>query len=139
VREAGLPANYPNDVTFRTTATRDRAFAHPDSVSRRALYSKGRARHLVADIRAASSNHQIYLEPILFAHAAAIPRLRILSRTRVVDLRAKRNPAWWQTAENLNTGDVSEISAAYPVRAVTAAHSEVLSQDGRQIQVATRW
>jgi len=29
--------------------------------------------------------NQIYLEPVLFAHAAATPRLRILNRTRVID------------------------------------------------------
>ena len=56
VRDAGLPAEYPNDVAFRTTATGIGAFAHPDSVSRRALYGEGRPRHLVADTRAAASN-----------------------------------------------------------------------------------
>jgi hypothetical protein len=35
--------------------------------------------------------NQIYLEPVLFAHATAMPELRILNRTRVFDFEQNEN------------------------------------------------
>ena len=54
LRDAGLPADYPNDCSYRTTATGTRAVAHPDSLPPRPLYGDRRPRHLVADARAAA-------------------------------------------------------------------------------------
>ena len=81
LRDTGLPADYPNDCSYRTTATgielsrilipcrRDRytATGGPDT-----------------DWPTAEPPHrinQIYMEPVLFAHAAAIDGLQILNRT----------------------------------------------------------
>ena len=49
VREAGLPADYPNDVVFLYHRHWDRVFTHPDSVSRRTLYRERWSGRLVAD------------------------------------------------------------------------------------------
>ena len=72
LRDAGLPADYPNDVVFRTTVTGHRAGAHPDPVPRATAtrdtsgpdgwWPTPEPPHRI---------NQIYLEPILFAHAAA--------------------------------------------------------------------
>jgi hypothetical protein len=73
VRDAGLPADFPNDVAFRTTATgielgripipcraeRYRAKRGPDT-----WWPTPEPPHRI---------NQIYLEPVLFAHAVAIP------------------------------------------------------------------
>jgi 2-polyprenyl-6-methoxyphenol hydroxylase-like FAD-dependent oxidoreductase len=81
LRGAGLPADYPNDVASRTTATgielcrigipsraeRYGAVEGPDT-----SWPTPEPPHRI---------NQIYFEPILFAHAAAQSRIRILNRT----------------------------------------------------------
>ena len=49
VRDAGLPADYPNDISYRTTMLGGELHAHPNSVPARPLHGKGRPRYLVAD------------------------------------------------------------------------------------------
>jgi len=56
--------------------------------------------------------NQIFLEPVLFAHAVATSRLSILNRTRVVDY-VQSESGVRATAENLDNGGVSEIFATY--------------------------
>ena len=56
--------------------------------------------------------NQIFLEPVLFAHAVATSRLSILNRTRVVDY-VQSESGVRATAENLDKGGVSEIFATY--------------------------
>ena len=85
LRDTGLPADYPNDCSYRTTATgielsrilipcrRDRytATGGPDT-----------------DWPTAEPPHrinQVYLEPVLFEHASDIDGLQILSRTAFED------------------------------------------------------
>jgi 2-polyprenyl-6-methoxyphenol hydroxylase-like FAD-dependent oxidoreductase len=81
LRGAGLPPDYPNDVASRTTATgielcrigiparaeRYGAIEGPDT-----SWPTPEPPHRI---------NQIYFEPILFAHAAAQPRIRMLNRT----------------------------------------------------------
>ena len=49
VRETGLPADYPNDVAFRTTTTGHRVRPYPDSLPARPLHRNRRSGHMVAD------------------------------------------------------------------------------------------
>jgi len=83
VRNAGLPADYPHDVSYRTSFTgqeltrikipcrRDRFTATdgPDC-----NWPTPEPPHRI---------NQIFLEPILFEHAASQPRIRIVNRTSV--------------------------------------------------------
>jgi 2-polyprenyl-6-methoxyphenol hydroxylase-like FAD-dependent oxidoreductase len=85
LRGAGLPADYPHDVASRTTATgielcrigipsraeRYGAMEGPDT-----LWPTPEPPHRI---------NQLYFEPILFAHAAAQSRIRILNRTALED------------------------------------------------------
>ena len=114
VREAGLPGEYPNDVAFRTTATGIelsripipcRAERHTADDGPDTWWPTPEPPHRI---------NQIYLEPVLFAHAAATPQLSILNRTRVVDFVQSKSEVR-ATAENLDTGAVSEILATYLV------------------------
>src|SRR3954453_834997 len=86
VRNAGLPADYPHDISYRTTFTgqeltriripcrRDR-FAMTDAPD--ANWPTPEPPHRI---------NQIFLEPILFEHAAAQPHIRIINRTSVEDV-----------------------------------------------------
>lgn len=83
VRDAGLPRDYPNDVAYRLTTTGTELARIP--IPCRA------DRYTAADgpdtwwptPEPPHRINQIYLEPILFAHAAAMRGCTILSRTRV--------------------------------------------------------
>ena len=85
VREAdGLPADYPNDVSFRTTTT-GIEFARIHIPCRRDRYTD----HVGPDgwwptPEPPHRINQIYLEPVLFAHAVAMPGIRILNRTKLI-------------------------------------------------------
>jgi 2-polyprenyl-6-methoxyphenol hydroxylase-like FAD-dependent oxidoreductase len=81
LRAAGLPPDYPNDVASRTTATGtelcrigipSRAERYGANDGPDTLWPTSEPPHRV---------NQIYFEPILFAHAAAQPRIRMLNRT----------------------------------------------------------
>src|SRR6201996_4910032 len=87
VREAGLPADYPHDISYRTSFTgaeltrsrvpcpRDR-FTMNDGPD--CNWPTPEPPHRI---------NQIFLEPILFEHAASRARIRILNRTLVDDIR----------------------------------------------------
>jgi 2-polyprenyl-6-methoxyphenol hydroxylase-like FAD-dependent oxidoreductase len=86
IRNAGLPADHPHDISYRTSFTgqeltriripcrRDR-FTATDGAD--CNWPTPEPPHRI---------NQIYLEPILFEHAAAQPRIRIISRTAVEDV-----------------------------------------------------
>jgi 2-polyprenyl-6-methoxyphenol hydroxylase-like FAD-dependent oxidoreductase len=86
VRNAGLPADYPHDISYRTTFTgqeltriripcrRDR-FTMTDGPD--CNWPTPEPPHRI---------NQIFLEPILFEHAAAQPRIRIINRTSVEEV-----------------------------------------------------
>jgi 2-polyprenyl-6-methoxyphenol hydroxylase-like FAD-dependent oxidoreductase len=114
LRDTGLPADYPNDCSYRTTATgielsrilipcrRDRytATGGPDT-----------------DWPTAEPPHrinQIYMEPVLFAHAAAMDGLQILNRAAFEDFR-EENDGIIATVRNLDRGTAFQIHAEFIV------------------------
>lgn len=83
LRGAGLPADHPNDVAYRTTFTGEelsrihipaRQDRYTDKSGPDGWWPTAEPPHRI---------NQIYLEPILFAHAQATPGVRILNRTHV--------------------------------------------------------
>ena len=114
VRDAGLPADYPHDISYRTTFTgqeltrilipcrRDR-FTRKDGPD--CNWPTPEPPHRI---------NQIFLEPILFEHAAAQPRIRIISRTVVEDVRIEDNSAS-ADLRDLQTGAVRRLSCRYLV------------------------
>jgi len=128
VRNAGLPANYPNDVAFRTTATGIEMARIPIPCRADRYSASGGPDTWWPTPEPPHRINQIYLEPILFSHAAAMPGLRILNRTRVVDF-VQSETGVRATVENLDAGDTSEISAAYLI-GCDGAHSEVRHKMG---------
>jgi 2-polyprenyl-6-methoxyphenol hydroxylase-like FAD-dependent oxidoreductase len=81
LREAGLPADYPNDCAYRTTTTGIELSRIPIPCRRDRYTATGGPD---TDWPTAEPPHrinQIYMEPVLFAHAAATAGITILSRT----------------------------------------------------------
>src|SRR5438445_13574485 len=109
-----MPADYPNYSSYRTTATgielsrilipcrRDRytATSGPDTG-----WPTAEPPHRI---------NQIYMEPVLFEHAAAINGLQILNRTAFEDF-SEGNDGVVATVRNLDTGTSSQIHADFLV------------------------
>src|SRR5262249_16909341 len=56
--------------------------------------------------------NQIFLEPILFAHAASQPRIRIVNRTAVEDVEIEDDSAS-VALRDLDTGNITRVSCRY--------------------------
>jgi 2-polyprenyl-6-methoxyphenol hydroxylase-like FAD-dependent oxidoreductase len=85
IRDAGLPADYPNDVAYRTAFLGREITRIPIPCrADRYIASEGPD----TDWPTPEPPHrinQIYLEPVLFAHLEAMPKARILSATTLTD------------------------------------------------------
>ena len=112
VRNAGLPADYAHDISYRTSFTgqeltriyipcrRDRFTATdgPDC-----NWPTPEPPHRI---------NQIFLEPILFAHAAAQSRIRIVNRTTVEDVVIGDDGAR-ANLRDLDFGTVTEVNCRF--------------------------
>jgi 2-polyprenyl-6-methoxyphenol hydroxylase-like FAD-dependent oxidoreductase len=114
VRNAGLPADYPHDISYRTT------FTGPELT--RIVIPCRRDRFTMTE--GPDGNwptpepphriNQIFLEPILFAHAAEQPRIRIINRTSVEDVLVGDCSAT-ATLRGLDSGVVSRTTCRFLV------------------------
>jgi 2-polyprenyl-6-methoxyphenol hydroxylase-like FAD-dependent oxidoreductase len=112
VRNAGLPADHPNDVAFRTTAT-GREFARIHIPCRRDRYS---------DTSGPDGNwptpepphriNQIYLDPLLAEKAATHPAIRYCNHLRVLGF-TQRTDHVIAEVEDLSTGQRQRIACDY--------------------------
>ena len=114
LREVGLPADYPNDIVSATSVLgielsrvlipargeRGPAATGPDTV-----WPTPEHTHRV---------NQIFFEPVLFAHVAAQPRVRILNRTDV-EVFTQDGDGVKAVAKDLDTGERLTIACAYLV------------------------
>ena len=93
VRNAGLPADYPHDISYRTTFTGPELTRIPIPCRRdRFTMTDGPDCNWPTPEPPHRIN-QIFLEPILFEHAAAQPRIRIFNRTSVEDVAVEEASA----------------------------------------------
>lgn len=114
LRDAGLPADYPNDVVYRTTATGIELSRIPipcraERYTRRDVpdgnWPTPEPPHRI---------NQIYLEPVLSRHAAAMPGLTILDRTEVEGF-TQSDDGVTATLRDLDSGERHSIACAYLV------------------------
>jgi 2-polyprenyl-6-methoxyphenol hydroxylase-like FAD-dependent oxidoreductase len=112
VRGAGLPADYPNDVAFRTTATGLEFGRIPIPCRAERYRAKGGPDTWWPTPEPPHRINQIYLEPVLLAHAGAMPRLRILRSTTVFEFEQTENGVL-AIARNRDTGETLVILARY--------------------------
>jgi 2-polyprenyl-6-methoxyphenol hydroxylase-like FAD-dependent oxidoreductase len=128
VRNAGLPADYPNDVAFRTTAIGSefgritipcRAERYERKDGPDGWWPTPEPPHRI---------NQIYLEPVMFAHAATMSGLRISNRTSVTEFD-QREDGIQAVMRNLDSDETQQIFARYLV-GCDGAHSDVRHQIG---------
>ena len=114
LRDAGLPPDFPNDGAYRITTTgpelsrisipcrRDRytATGGPDT-----WWPTPEPPHRI---------NQIFMEPVLFAHARQMPRVSILNRTSVESF-GEHGDGILAEARDLDTGETLTIAAQYIV------------------------
>jgi 2-polyprenyl-6-methoxyphenol hydroxylase-like FAD-dependent oxidoreductase len=114
LRGAGLPADYPNDVASRTTAT---------GIELCRIGIPARAERYGA-IEGSDTSwptpepphriNQIYFEPILFAHAAAQSRIRMLNRTTFEDF-TQDGDGVAAVLRNVDSGERISIACSFLV------------------------
>jgi 2-polyprenyl-6-methoxyphenol hydroxylase-like FAD-dependent oxidoreductase len=112
IRNAGLPADYPHDISYRTSFT-------GQELTRIRIPCR-RDRFTATD--AADGNwptpepphriNQIFLEPILFDHAASQPRITILNRTSAEDVVVEDKGAS-VSLRDLDSGAVKRVDCRF--------------------------
>jgi 2-polyprenyl-6-methoxyphenol hydroxylase-like FAD-dependent oxidoreductase len=132
VRDAGLPADYPNDVAFRTTATGMELGRIPIPCRAERYAAKDGPDTWWPTPEPPHRINQIYLEPVLFACAVATPHLRIINRTMVTGFQQNDHGAL-ATARNLDSDTPLEIFARYLI-GCDGAHSTIRRQIGATLQ-----
>jgi 2-polyprenyl-6-methoxyphenol hydroxylase-like FAD-dependent oxidoreductase len=114
VRNAGLPADYPHDISYRTAFT-------GQELARIAIPCR---RDRFADTDGPDGNwptpepphriNQIFLEPILFAHAEEQPCIEIFNRTVVEDVEITEETATARLRD-LETGATRRLTCRYVI------------------------
>lgn len=114
LRAAGLPEDYPNDISYRTTTTgteitrikipcrRDR---YTDTSGPDGWWPTPEPPHRI---------NQLFIEPIMFKHAEAQPGLTILNSTRIEGFEQSASAVFAQ-ATDLASGEAFAIEARYLV------------------------
>jgi 2-polyprenyl-6-methoxyphenol hydroxylase-like FAD-dependent oxidoreductase len=115
LRDNGLPPDYPHDVAYRTsfTGTELSRIRIPSRAERRDKSVQGPDTGWPTPEPPHRIN-QIYIEPILFAHAESMPNLRIICRTQVTRFEQDETgvTAW---ADDLDGGEPLRIRCDYVV------------------------
>jgi 2-polyprenyl-6-methoxyphenol hydroxylase-like FAD-dependent oxidoreductase len=114
LREAGLPADYPNDCAYRTTTTGIELSRIPIPCRRDRYTSTDGPDTGWPTAEPPHRINQIYMEPVLFAHAAGIDGLNILNRTAFDDFEDQDNGIV-ATARDLDTDTRFQIHAEFIV------------------------
>ncbi len=114
LRDAGLPPDYPNDVAYRLTTTGTELARIPIPCRADRYTATGGPDTWWPTPEPPHRINQIYLEPILFAHAEAMPGCRFLNRTRVTGFTQSADSIVAR-AESLDDGEDIEIHCAYLV------------------------
>src|SRR5580693_2810077 len=114
VRNAGLPADYPHDISYRTSFT-GRELTRIEIPCRRDRFTRKSGPDCNWPTPEPPHRiNQIFLEPILFEHAAAQPRIRIVNRTSVEDVVVENTSAT-VALRDLEPGAVRRLSCRYLV------------------------
>lgn len=112
LRNAGLPPDYPNDVSYRTTATGvevarihipGRSTRYTDRSGPDGWWPTPEPPHRI---------NQIFLEPILFAHAESLPGVTIVNRTEVEAVECFHDRVV-VSIRDLDTGNTRLVTCRY--------------------------
>lgn len=114
VRDAGLPADYPNDVVSCINVTghelsRVSILSRADRVTEKqsvdSWWPTPEPPHRI---------NQTYLEPVLYAHASSQPNIRILNRTQFESF-VQKDDCVSASIRNIESGDQATIVCRYLV------------------------
>jgi 2-polyprenyl-6-methoxyphenol hydroxylase-like FAD-dependent oxidoreductase len=114
VRNAGLPADYPHDISYRTTFTGQELTRIRIPCRRDRFTMTGGPDCGWPTPEPPHRINQIFLEPILFEHAAAQPRIRIINRTSVEEVVVGGTSAS-AALRDLDSGTVRRLSSRFLV------------------------
>ena len=111
-RNAGLPEDYANDIAYRTSMTGKAITRIPIPCRRDRFTATGGPD---TDWPTAEPPHrinQLFLEPILFEQAVAMPGLTVLNRTEYLSC-TETGDGIQISARNIDSGEQTTISARY--------------------------
>jgi 2-polyprenyl-6-methoxyphenol hydroxylase-like FAD-dependent oxidoreductase len=112
VRNSGLPADYPHDISYRTTFTGRELTRIPIPCRRDRFTRKDGPDCNWPTPEPPHRINQIFLEPILFEHAVADRHIRIVNRTSVEDVRIA-DAFTEATLRDLETGSAKSMRCRY--------------------------
>jgi 2-polyprenyl-6-methoxyphenol hydroxylase-like FAD-dependent oxidoreductase len=131
LRDAGLPADYPNDISFRTTML-GKELTRIEIPCRRDRYrARGGPDTWWPTPEPPHRINQIYLEPVLFAHAKTFEEITIVNEMMFEDLSQGMTGVTAQ-ARKLGTGERLAVSARYLI-GCDGGRSEVRRQIGARL------
>ena len=114
LRKAGLPADYPNDVCYRTSFSGvEFARIHIPCRRDRVTDKSGPDGNWPTPEPPHRAN-QIFIEPLLFSHASSRSRITILNRTEITGFE-QTDSAVVAIARRLDGGETIRIACAYLV------------------------
>jgi 2-polyprenyl-6-methoxyphenol hydroxylase-like FAD-dependent oxidoreductase len=123
VRDAGLPHDFPNDISFRTTFVGPE-FARIPIPCRRDRYSATEGPDTWWQTPEPPHRiNQIFLEPVLVDHAMTMPGLRFRHRVKVLGFTQSEDRVVTE-AEDLDTGERLLIDSEYLI-GCDGGHSEI--------------
>ena len=114
VREAGLPADHAHDASFRTTVTGRELSRIPIPCRRDRFTATDGPDTWWPTPEPPHRINQLFLEPIMFDHAAAMAQIQIVNRTQIVGFE-QGETAVTATALNLDTQENFTITCQYLV------------------------
>lgn len=114
LRDAGLPANFPNDGAYRITTTGTELARIPIPCRRDRYTATGGPDTWWPTPEPPHRINQLYMEPVLFEHARQMPRVTLLNRTSVESFTQDENGIRAQ-AQSLDSGQTLTIAAEYLV------------------------
>ena len=85
LRDAGLPADYPNDISYRTSFSGTEISRIPIPCRKDRYTAEGGPDTWWPTPEPPHRINQIFLEPIIFEFAAAQKNIQIINRTQVID------------------------------------------------------
>lgn len=85
LRDAGLPADYPNDISYRTSFTGNEISRIPIPCRKDRYTAEGGPDTWWPTPEPPHRINQIFLEPIIFEFAAAQKNIQIINRAQVID------------------------------------------------------
>jgi 2-polyprenyl-6-methoxyphenol hydroxylase-like FAD-dependent oxidoreductase len=114
LRQAGLPGDYPNDVAYRTSFTGAELARIPIPCRDQRYTATGGPDTWWPTPEPPHRINQIFLEPVLFAHAASMPGVTLLNRVRI-DAFTQDGGGVVATGQHLDTGEEVRVRADFMV------------------------